>query len=313
MRKILLFSILCIVLILSSCGGNAETAETATEEVTVTTEKTYFQEGERITITSLKDWSRFNFDGNFSDNCKDFLRMFIENTSKFTEFDTVKLSDWEITRDPKVYGNDLAFNFTVTESSLDALPVGTYKTTVKDAVDCYITFDGYDPTTINDGLSDVSLYAGVVCDWINATCSWSFPEYGKATDEMQLLFLNYYIDRYGDGTKIANDDFVSYVYDTLGVNVNEEIFNDNYTVENKTLYIKREEKNGNTAFSIINESVKSSVTTVTVQFFADCNKFIKSDVVEYDIGENGELFRCERIYFSDYEPYGVTNVFDEKS
>lgn len=311
MRKLLLL-ILCAALILSSCGDDTTTINS----VTISDKQddiTYLKEGERITITSLDEWYKFNYDGNFTDNCKNFLRMFIEGTSNFAEFETVKLSDWEIIRDPEVYGYDLAFNFTVTESALESLPAGTYRTIVKDSVDCYITFDTTDPTRINDGLNVLSTYADAICDWINSTYSWSVPEYGKAVDEMQLTCLNYFIDRYGKNEKILNFEFKELLSEKLGVMANEELFNELYTVENNNLYIKRNVLNGITDFTVIEEKTNDGITTVTVQFFADCNRFIKSDVVEYYIDEQERILGCERIVFSDYEPYGVTNKFNEKS
>ena len=85
MRKILLLSLLCAVIILSSCGdsepvfapgdvsivsGNQSSPEQP-DKAAIT------KEGERITITTLGKWNEFNHDGNFTDNCKIFLRMFI--------------------------------------------------------------------------------------------------------------------------------------------------------------------------------------------------------------------------------------------
>lgn len=315
MRKTLFLSLLCAVLLFTSCGDKEETTSATTDAVheEQLDVAAYIKEGERITITSLKEWNNFNYDGNFTDNCKSFLQMFIEGGSEFEEFGTVKLTNWEIIRDPEAYGYDLAFNFTVAESELDTLPVGTYKTIVKDSIDCYMTFDGDSPTALANEVAELSPASEAVCDWINATYSWSVPEYGKATDEMQLRALNYFIGRYADGERILNYEFKELLSDKLGVEANEEVFNELYTVEDKQLYIKRNELVGITDFAVIGEEANDGVTTVTVQFFADCNRFIKSDIVEYYVDEEERLLGCERIFFSNYEPYGVTNEFDEKS
>ena len=130
---------------------------------------------------------------------------------------------------------------------------------------------------------------------------------------MQLISLNYFIDRYSDGEKIADYKLKELLLEKLGVTANEEIFNELYAIENGELYIKRDVLNGVTDFVIENERTEDGITTVTVQFFADCNRFIKSDMVEYYIDEKECILGCERIVFSDYEPYGATNKFDEKS
>ena len=316
MRKTLFLSILCAALILTSCGDKKDASATEVsiiEQDNIEEESVYFKEGERITITSMKRWSDFNYDGNFSDNCKRFLQMFIDGGEDFAEFQTVKLGDWEMIRDPEVYGYDLAFNFTVTASELDTLPVGTYKTVVHDALDCYMTFDGVAPNAVDGEITELSVASAAVSDWINATYSWSVPVYGEATSEMQFTALNYFINRYSDGEKILSYDFKELLSDKLGVSVDEDVFGELYTVENKNLYIKRSELVGVTEFAIIGEKVNDGITTVTVQFFADCNRFIKSDVVEYYVDAEERLLGCERTFFGDYEPYGVTNTFDEKS
>ena len=300
MRKILFLSILCTVLMLVSCGKSNEVQK-----------ETYVKEGERITIRSLDEWHKFNYDGNFTDNCKNFLTMIIDGTSVFKEFESVKLSEFELIRDEKVYGYDLAFNFTVEKSNLDTLPVGSYNTVVKDSIDCYITFNGTSPLIINDGIETDSPMAKAISDWITSTYSWSVPEKAKLTDEMQRRCLNYFINRYGDGEKIESYKFKELVSEKLGAEINEDAFNELFLIKNHELFIKKNSLSGNTVFSVIEEKTVDKITTVTVQFFADCNKFIKSDVVEYYIDKDERIIGCERIIVSEYNPYGVTNVFGE--
>lgn len=309
MRKILLL-LLCSVLIFCSCGKVDDNGVIIPNK---DKDMTYVKDGKRITIYSLEEWNKFNFDGNFTDNCKNFLTMIINGTSAFAEFETVKLSEWEIIRDEDAYGYNLAFNFTVAESDLDSLPVGEYKTIVDDSLDCYIIFGGKAPTSINDGLSVISDNAKKVSKWINSTYSWSTPEYGKATKDMQLRALNYFIDSYGDGKKIESYKLSELYSEILGVEMDEDVFNELYAIENDELYVKRDTLNGVTDFAIIGDDTVGDITTVTVQFFADCNRFIKSDVIEYKIDSSGKLLECERLVFSEYEPFGVTNAFDEKS
>ena len=115
---------LAAVLLFSACNKVEQPAVPAPGEIVVITEPVIDErpksdfitiEDERITITSLGVGEDFNHDGNFSDNCLNFLRNFIENDSEFLEFNSVKVSEYEIIRDPEQYEYyQLAFNFTVT-------------------------------------------------------------------------------------------------------------------------------------------------------------------------------------------------------
>ena len=299
MRKFSFLILLCLILALFSCGKATEAPPT------------YIKEGERITIRSLEEWYKFNFDGSYTDNCKNFLTMIINGTSAFSEFESVKLSEFEIIRDEKAYGYDLAFNFTVTESNLDSLPIGSYNTIVKDSIDCYIIFNDASPLSINEGIRYSSSASNAINDWLNSTYSWSVPEKENLTGAMQLRCLNYFINRYSDGKKIANYKFKELVNEKLNAEINEDFFSELFVVENRELYIKKNPINGNTSFSIVSENTNDGITTVIVQFFADCNKFIKSDVVEYKVGNKDQILGCERILVSEYPPYGVTNEFGE--
>ena len=98
----------------------------------------------------------------------------------------------------------------------------------------------------------------------------------------------------------------------LDAKAGEEVFNELYMVENNELYIKKNVLSGNTSFSVIDETTSNDITTVTVQFFADCNRFIKSDIVEYYIDKDERILGCERKTISEYHPYGVTNEFGKR-
>lgn len=312
-KHFILVAASCIVLCLAACGEKTPDTqlqpggiEVATNDAAAVQKKgTIEVKGERITIPSLDYWLEFNFDGNFSDNCRDFLRNFTENQSELYEFNTVEICNLEIIRDPEVYGRDLAFNFTVVQSEMKTLPVGTYKTIVKDLVDCYMVFSGDDPTDIFPAVT-VSDAATIVSAWLHSTYSWFLPEYGQADI---TVCINYLIDRYGNGEKLLYEDFARLAAEKLGVTVNKEHLTDYLTIEDGRLYVLPRRIGGNTAFRIISEEKRDAYTEVTVQFFAECNGFILSDTVEYHIGEKEELLGCKVISSTPYTPYGLRNAF----
>ncbi len=311
MRKILLFTLLFTALILSSCkdnngintDNNASVVQNAEYSPEQPEKPAITESGKRITITTLSAWDKFNHDGNFTDNCKNFLRMFIEGYSEFAEFETVEISDWEIIRDEDVYGNDLAFNFTVKSSMLPTLPVGTYKTTVHDAVDCYITFSGTAPNTFSKELENPSSAAKAVSTWINSYYSWYMPSYGTASKALPCV--NYIIDMYGNNGMITLADFKALLNEKLGISQADDSVDDYIITTEGIEYIKRVPIGGNTEYAVTGEKESEDYTTVTVQYFADCNRFILSDTVEYYITSDEKLLGCNVISYGDYKPYGV--------
>lgn len=259
------------------------------------------KEGERITITSLAVWEEFNYDGNFSDNCLQFLKNFIENDSEFLEFNTVTVSDYEIIRDFEVYGYKMAFNFTVSASALSTLPVGSYRTIVTDAVDCYMQFEGDAPNAAT-GIEGTEA-TKTVEDWILSSFRWEMPAYGES--EEPARYVNFLVGKYGKENKMLYSDFKTVLKDKAGIYAEAEDFSNQLLVENDKLYIMRGDLGGNTCFLPIAERDAGDHTLVTVQFYADCNKFIPSMQVEYRIGKDGKLLGCTILENSPYKPYGL--------
>lgn len=309
MKKILFLTLL-ICLILTSCGEKAPAPSSVPVVVTEIladgkTKNEHIQkEDERITITSLEVFEEFNYDGNFSDNCLLFLRGFIEGYSEFMEFGTVKISNWEIIRDTKVYGYDMAFNFTVTESKMDALPVGEYKTIINDSVDCYMTF--VEAPRENAKVTEPATKAQTaVFDWLTAAQYYDYSEYGKWNLPQ---FAHYLRCHYGEKGVLTFTDFAKLSKDKFGMDVTKEMFAAQLYVEDMTLYITTSARYENQSFDIIDEYTSDSVTTVVIQHYADCNKFIKSYKMAYCLDSEERFLNCEILESAPYKPYGLRAV-----
>ena len=308
--KKLFFICLLLSLVLSACGEKAPMQggipTIVTEEIIDGKPKSehIVSEDERITITSLGVWDEFNFDGNFSDNCLLFLRGFIEGYSAFEEFSTVKISNWEIIRDTKVYGYDMAFNFTVKDSGLDTLPVGDYKTIIKDSVDCYIEFTeaprGKVETTMPSSKAELAIY-----DWLTFAQYSDFEEYGKWE---RPLYAHYIRCHYTSDGVITFSDFAKLAKEKFGMEVTKEMFKPMLYIEDMTLYITTSESDLNQSFDFVDEVTENEITTVTVQHYADCNKLIKSDLIAYRIDESERFLSSEILNFADYPPYGLRSI-----
>lgn len=303
---------LCAVCLFSACDKNDSPASPHPGEAIAITEQlidglpesAYITiEDERITITSLAVWDTFNHDGNFSDNCLNFLRNFIESDSEFLEFNSVKISEWEIIRDPEAYAYySLAFNFTVTESALSTLPVGRYRTIVDDQVDCCMRFEGEDPTEVK-AIPD-SEASTVVTDWLHSMYRWEMPQYGESDEPSR--YVNYLVGKYGDDSgKLLYSDFENLLREKAGISATKDDFPHMLSVENGKLYIQSTTPAGLTCVVLTKEEQRDNYTAITAQFFADYNGFIESMQVEYYIGSENELLGCTVIKKSPYTPYGL--------
>ena len=300
----------------TSIGGESTAQTPPISQDAITVEKN------KVTITTLEKWEEFNTtlpDSHyFSDQCLSFFNMIISANSPYSEFQTVKLGSWEIVRDnTKHNANQLEFNFTVTESKLDTLGVGNYKTVITDGLACTLEFIGDDPR-VKDELSSPSPLANAICDWISSTNSWSTPNYGdNSFITSQNTIADYFIARYGDGYKISEYDFRTLMSDKFGIESDDSKFDSKLlTVIDRELYILQQPSHRTTHSQFIVTDEKQTadgITTVTVLFFADSTKFIRSDIVEYYIDSEERIIGCKRIHKSAYEPLGVHNSFWSES
>lgn len=312
MRKIHIPALaLAAVCLLSACDKAEMPVAPAPGEIAIITEPIIEErpksdfitvKDEYIRITSLAVWEDFNHDGNFSDNCLNFLRNFIENDSEFLEFNSVKVSDFEIIRDPEQYDYyQLAFNFTVTESALDTLPAGEYRTIVNDIVDCYVEFENKDPRNLPS--IPASAATDAVRNWIASAMRWEMPAYGEGKDPTR--YINYLVRTYGKNGRMLYSDFEKLLKEKAGLTVTKEECDGLLRVEDAKLYIIEGGIGGNTAYSFVADGSAHGFTSVIVQFYAECNGFIRSNKVEYRIGDNGELLGSTVLEKSPYKPYGL--------
>ncbi len=308
MKKILFILLLCFLL--SACSENtpapSDTPVVVPEVLSDGKAKSEHiqKEDERIRITSLEVFDEFNFDGCFSDNCLLFLRGFIEGYSRFSEFETVKLSDWEIIRDTKVYGYKMAFNFTVSESGIDTLPVGDYKTVITDSVDCYMDFveAPRGKVSVTKPQSEIQ---EAVYDWLTFAQYYDFAPYGEWSSP---LFAHYIRLHYGNEGVITFSDFAKLAKDKFGMEVTKEMFASELYVEDMTLYINTVASSEEQSFDFVEEISENDVTTVIVQHYADCNKLINSHRIAYKLDSDGRFLSCEFLAIEPYKPYGLRSV-----
>lgn len=281
-----------------------------TGETTETTEATEPASGDAI--TSLADWDKLNADGAYSDRMRAFLGRFLgENTTGITEFDTVQISDYRIARREPDDADDISrllFTFTVDASGLDTLPPGTYETVVEELRDLTMTFLGDDPRH--------AAYpaAGEGCDSCTETYRalltscyvWNYPAYGAWNEDNFYWFpVNYIVDRYGNGAKMAEDTFADLAERLFGFP--RELVGKIATADEDGRRWVYAGGLGGGFYSVLSahRTETDGRHVLTVQYFADDNHFVPSLRVEYAFGTDGAVYGTTVVGDSPYKPYGL--------
>ncbi len=225
MKKPMLYILLTLsaALLFSACGEKedvirpGETMSASETAASAAAGGTLQKDGSRWSITSLADWDEFDSDGNFSDNCHAFLRAMLEGESDFDGFRLLRVSEYRLTRDEKEYGLPcLYFEFTVTASDIEALPVGSHTAILTDAVDCFLKLDGAAPK--NDGAFADDPAAAAVRGWIESRLRWSVPDYGTAEAADAVAYL---LSAYGEEGALPFDTLRTLAAEKLGVALTE--------------------------------------------------------------------------------------------
>lgn len=312
--------LLCVLFALAGCQARTamplDTSEESasstddSERTENTNDSTLTRDGEQITIRSLADWEEFNYDGNFSDNCLLFLSHLIGEGSDFMEFDTVKISDYTIVRDPKAYEQyQLYFEFTVSESQLDTLPKGAYRTLVSDTVDCFVEFLDEDPRA---GHPKAELpesgerFYQMLQTWIYSAYGWDCPAYGETTD--LALLCNFICRQYGNSSELAFEEFLRLAKEKFGAVPTEASLSELESLtylQDGVRMIQSSALGGVCRYAVTGYKNENGVHYLTVQYYAECNAFIPSYLVEYKITDDEKWLGYEILSNSPYKPYGL--------
>ena len=311
MKKPMLYISLALsaALLFSACGEKedvirpGETVSTTASSAPAAGGGTLQKDGSRWSITSLADWDEFDCDGNFSDNCHAFLRALFEGESDFTGFQTLRVSDYKLTRDEKEYGLPCLYvEFTVTASEIEALPVGAHTALLTDTVDCFLVLDGAAPKDDSAFADDPA--ANAVRGWIESRLRWSVPDFGTADAADVVADL---LAVYGEDGALPFDTLRTLAAEKFGVTLTEADIGGSLDVRDDKLFVIAEDAQPNMLYNYIVTDVQTSgdSTDVTVQFFADCNSFFKSHEVVYTVGRDGALRGSTVKTASLYAPYGL--------
>ena len=268
-----------------------------------------------ITIHSLADWDALNFDGFFSTdgNCYELINGLVhfgggaDMSERYPEFQTVKIGAYTVRRDPEE--KMLYFDFTVTESELENLQTGNYRTTVEpdygpasdDAKMTVLAYNGAEKTAMDLPQRDAIRHLRL---WFLAQRTWDVGEYGTY-DVNAREFPDNYLAFYAEGRHALAEVNV-WTKDLLGVILHEDdVYVKRHSNEDGTISLVPGYGGGSMIYDIVDVQIGEEADTITVQHYNEVNKLIPSVKVAYKIGHTGRIYGCELVEDSQYAPFGM--------
>lgn len=250
-----------------------------------------------VTVDSLAELFEYHTRHIISDDLFAFYSELIGNTSPIPEFNTVKISDFEIRFTVPVQDMTTYFTFTVESSGLDTLPPGKYYREVMEALEIVMI----DPDEAKeDPFGDVE-EVKKLRTFITGTYIWNTPTYGEG---LSYPGIHNYICRYhGDSGSLPYEDYKRIAANEFGVTNFYELGTMGFVLEDGTIYeggiVGR--WNG----YVTDVLTEEDTTTVVMQFYTDINSLLKSYKVGYKFGRDGKWLGYEILENSDYEPFGL--------
>ena len=274
-------------------------------------------------ITDIEFWDILGYSKDHP--CYIYIKAFLEGDTAvleelawipagaYDEYKTIKL-DKNYSINKRIFSDfdiQILFDFTVIESEVEYFPVGEYSMLVSDGP------PGMTMYNMNDGPMGDSDYSGAfraLNSWLAFGFTYLLPDYDNLDDEEKAWYNStvseYIFDNFAD--EVGADKWTnrwtpamlqSYAEKYFGI---ENFPDDAYPMDGG-IYDLRYMAHclHSWYFKYIGETAEDDITTVTLQFFADGSKTIKSHTVEYklqDLDGNYKFLSSAIIYEALYEP-----------
>lgn len=263
-------------------------------------ENTWISEGE-IILNDYRDLLPYAEAGFI--NAYDFFHNLLSGESEIEEYNTVIIEDYTLRFTIPLTDYKIYFDYTVKESGLESMPVGTYHKVVEDIVDKYLV--DVEKVKSPDPYADVK-EVDMLKVFFGAGGLWRTPTFGEGTTYpgMHNFICNYYGDSrtiisLEEYKRLAEEKFGVKDFDALGIDV--------FIMEDGT--VQEGSLGGSSCYEILDVQTKDGMVTITVQFYADCNALLKSHKVAYLIGEDETWHGYEILEQSKYDPFGLSNIY----
>lgn len=283
-------------------GGRLEFNDAEHIDAQTMQSNTWIPEGE-IILTDYRDLLPYAQAGFI--NAYDFFDDLLSGESKIEEYNSVVIEDYTLRFTIPLTNYNIYFDYTVRESGLDTMPVGTYHKVVRDIVDKYL--EDINEEKAADPYAEVK---EVMMLKLFFSCGglWRTPAFGEGTTYpgMHNFICNYYSD---SKTRITLEEYKQLAGEKFGVTDFDALGIDVFIMEDGT--VQEGSLGASSCYEILDVQTWDGMVTITVQFYADCNALLKSHKVAYYIGEDETWHGYEILEEGRYEPYGLSNLADK--
>lgn len=301
-----LFSlILLTVAILSSCVGNEETSlvsksETVLQDTEELQEQvlTDVSDMEQVKITSLDELTPYMDNGTLSKQHYDFYYDLLSGESMIPAYNTLQISDYTIQFSVPLTDKTTKFDFTVTESEMDTLPLGTYSWQVRDG----IVLNRKPESPVKQVLELPAVQR--VYGFLNATGIWNTPTYGE--EEICSGIHNYICLLYGEDYKVSQDTFSRVAEEEFGITDAGVIreMTEIWILEDGFIHIGGVARSGWFGYVVSVEETEDT-DVVVIQYYGDYNYLLKSHRVAYTFSKDGKWLGYTILELGKYQPKGL--------
>lgn len=309
--KMLLVALLCALLLAGCTQNPAQTTELTTESTTEATTETTTEtsatvppagEPTEIAIHDIRDWDTLHLPDGYSKEAYAFIGQFLGVCEPdFPELATVQISDYTIR-----YADaekTLYFDFTVTASELDTLPPGDYRTDVLANFGLGLGLRFLDGNASADEDFPCEDCRELISDFVMNEHCWNVLDYGTWGT---CVPANFIVWHYSDSDWMKLSDYIATAERMLGISADSARSSVvAHTDELGVPVVYGGASGFYAAFDFVGHSITDGVHATTVQYFADASYLIKSHLVEYRIGESGELLGMSVLNRAAYEPWGT--------
>jgi len=260
-----------------------------------------YQPKETAVTTLNEDIWRFalNYDGILTDAAYQLLFDMVSGQSATHDYNLFTIDRYTIERDGD---NELSFDFHVSESTHDTVGVGDYQTVLCDYVEPMLEglheFKRVDFNAFGE-FSDRE-EAWMVAEWLLSRYHWRVPDFGKAKEKEVSNYLCRY---YGNG-KLPFEEYQKLAKEKFGIE-NPTAADVPQMQQNGELFVYSGDLGGQIRYEVKNVRTVGDDTEVTVRFYADINRIVKSHLVTYVLGEGGVWKEMRIDEESAYPPLGL--------
>lgn len=302
--------------ILTSCSLRSDSESAATESGTETESLAESEtesggsgsgDGKLLTLTTLDGIMRACDDGLLKEPAKEFFYNMLSGESEIADYNKFDVPSFTVTLDKQNSG-EVSFAFRVENSTLDTLRDGDYAWEMFQGFSFFRT--DFAETPEAEALSDTA-EAEMLSTFFTGSYIYNTPTFGAGTTYpgMHNFLTNYYGGgelEYDEYVRLAKEKFGCDDIDALGV---EGLF---FERDGKK-YAQAGGIGGAACYEFESIARESGDTLVTVQFFADINRIVKSHLITYRFGEGGVWLGYELKAASDYPPYGLRYAEDAEN